>query len=57
MYFVAYDLYDNIVAYFDDLDELSSFVRRRKKQLKYKFKTQNVVIIESKPILKIYKFS
>lgn len=56
MYFVVYDYWDHIVAYIDDIDELSDFVNRRKRQLVYKFKTQDCVYIEGENILKVYKF-
>ena len=56
MYFVVYDYWNNIVAYIDDIDELSKFVNRRKRQLVYKFKTQDCVYIEDENILKVYKF-
>lgn len=55
-YYVIYDYNDNIIAYVDNLEELANFVKRRKRQLKYKFKTQNCVYIEDKNILKVYKF-
>lgn len=57
MYFVVYDNNDNIVAYIDNIEELSCFVKRRKRQLKYKFTKQNCVYIEDKNLLKVYKFS
>ncbi len=56
MYFVIYDKNDNIIAYIDNIDDLALFVNRRKKQLKYKFKTRNCVYIQDKHLLKIYKF-
>lgn len=56
MYFVIYDLYDNIVAYLDSLDELASFTNRRKKQLKYCFKNKNKVQLQDKKVYYIYKF-
>lgn len=55
-YYVIYDLHDNIVAYCDNLDELSKCVNRRKRELKYRFKNRNIYYIQFPYILKIYKF-
>ena len=56
-YYVVYDKYDNLIAYCDNLDELSNFVHRRKKELKYRFKTKNLYYIQIPKVLKIYKFN
>ena len=56
LYFIIYDNDDNIIALCDNLDELSKFVDRRKKELKYRFKNKDVVFVEVPKILKIYKF-
>lgn len=56
-YYVVYDKDDNIIALCDDLDELSKFVNRRKKELKYRFKDRNMYYIQVPNLLKIYKFS
>ena len=56
-YYVVYDYNDNIVAYCDNLDELSKLVNRRKKELKYRFKNKNIFHIQVPNLLKIYKFS
>lgn len=56
-YFVIYDKNDNIIALCEDLDELSKFVNRRKKELKYRFKNKNLFYIQVPNLLKIYKFS
>ena len=56
-YYVIYDVNDNIIALCEDLDELSKFVNRRKKELKYRLKNKNIYYIEVPKILKIYKFS
>ena len=56
-YYVVYDKDDNIIALCDDLDELSKFVNRRKKELKYRFKNRDMYYIQVPNLLKIYKFS
>lgn len=56
-YYVVYDKDDNIIALCDDLDELSKFVNRRKKELKYRFKDRDMYYIQVPNLLKIYKFS
>lgn len=56
-YYVVYDKDDNIIALCDDLDELSKFVNRRKKELKYRFKDRDMYYIQIPNLLKIYKFS
>ena len=56
-YYVIYDKNDNIIALCEDLDELSKFVNRRKKELKYRFKNKNLFYIQVPNLLKIYKFS
>lgn len=55
-YYVIYDVNDNVIALCEDLDELSKFVNRRKKELKYRFKNKDIYYIEVPKILKIYKF-
>ena len=55
-YFVIYDKSDNIVAFCEDLDELSKFVNRRKKELKYRLKNKNTFQIQVPFVLTIYKF-
>lgn len=57
-YFVIYDLKDNLIAYCDNLDELSSFTNRLKKHLKFSFKNKNIVwYLYCDTYRKIYKFS
>lgn len=56
-YYVVYDKDDNIIALCDNLDELSKFVNRRKKELKYRFKDRDMYYIQVPNLLKIYKFS
>ena len=56
-YFIVYDKNDNIIALCEDLDELSKFVNRRKKELKYRFKSKNIYNILVPNLLKIYKFN
>lgn len=56
-YYVIYDKNDNVIALCENLDELSKFVNRRKKELKYRFKNRDVYYIEVPSLLKIYKFS
>lgn len=55
-YYVIYDLNDSVISYCDNLDELSVFVNRRRRELKYRFKNKNIVYIQSPIVLKIYKF-
>lgn len=55
-YYVIYDKNDNIIAFCENLEELSKFVNRRKKELKYRFKNKDVYNIEVPRLLKIYKF-
>lgn len=56
-YYVIYDKNDNLIAFCEDLDELSKFVNRRKKELKYRFKSKNIFCIQVPKLLKIYKFN
>ena len=56
-YYVIYDKDDNIIAYCEDIDELSKFVNRRKKELKYRFKNKNIFNIEVPNLLRIYKYN
>lgn len=56
-YYVIYDKNDNVIAYCDNIDELSEFVNRSKKELKYRFKKTNLFKIQIPTLLKIYKFS
>lgn len=56
-YYVIYDKNDNIVAYCENLEELSKFVNRRKKELKYRFKNKDLFNIQVPNLLKIYKYS
>lgn len=55
-YYVIYDKNDNVIALCEDLEELSKFVDRRKKELKYRFKNRDIYYIEVPNLLKIYKF-
>ena len=56
-YYIIYDKNDNLIAYCENLDELSEFVNRRKKELKYRLKNKNRYYIQIPNLLKIYKFS
>ena len=56
-YYVIYDNNDNIIAYCENIDELSLFVKRKKRELKYRFKDKDVFYIQIPSLLKIYKFS
>ena len=56
-YYVIYDKNDNVVALCENLEELSRFVNRRKKELKYRFKNKNLFYIQVPSLLKIYKFN
>ena len=55
-YYIVYDKNDNIIAYCENIEELSKFVNRRKKELKYRFKDRNIFNIQIPNLLKIYKF-
>lgn len=57
-YYVIYDLNDNIIAYIDNLEELSNYVNRRKRQLKYDLTRRSSVQIQDGTCntLKIYRF-
>lgn len=56
-YYVIYDKDDNLVAYCENIEELSNFVNRRKRELKYRFKNKNVFNIQVPNLLRIYKFN
>ncbi len=56
-YFVIYDLNDNIIAYIDTLEELSAYVNRPLRELRYRFKLKNIVQIQVPKVLNVYKFS
>lgn len=56
-YYVIYDKDDNLIAYCENIDELSNFVNRRKRELKYRFKDKNIFNIQVPHLLKIYKFN
>lgn len=58
MYYVVYDLQDNIIAYIDSLEELAEFTNRRKKELKYKFKKRKCIYFKDNiSFKKIYAFT
>lgn len=56
-YYVIYDKDDNLLAFCENLEELSKFVNRRKKELKYRLKSKDTFCIEVPRLLKIYKFN
>lgn len=56
-YYVIYDKNDNVIALCEDLTELSKFVNKEKKILKFRFKTSDVVFVKVPNLIKIYKFS
>lgn len=56
-YFVIYDVNDNVVALCENLEELSLFVDRPIRELRYRFKFKNVFQIQLPKVLNIYKFS
>lgn len=56
-YYVIYDKNDNLIALCENLDELSKFVNRRKKELKYRFKDRNIFHIQVPNLLTIYKYN
>ena len=56
-YYVIYDLKDNLIAFFDTLEELALFTNLRKKQLKYKLKEREFIYYTyENTYRKIYKF-
>ena len=56
-YYVIYDNNDNIIAYIDNLEELSSYTNFKKKYLKFHFKNRNYLnYIYDNSYRKIYKF-
>lgn len=56
-YYVIYDFNDNIIAYIDNLDELSNFTNFQKKYLKFHFKNRKFLnYIYDNSYRKIYKF-
>ena len=56
-YYVIYDKNDNLIAYCENIDELSDYVNRRKKELKYRFKNKDIFHIKVPVLLKIYKYN
>lgn len=56
-YYIIYDKDDNLIAYCENIEELSIFVNRRKRELKYRFKNKNIFNIQVPNLLKIYKFN
>lgn len=56
-YYIIYDKDDNLVAYCENIDELAKFVNRRKRELKYHFKSKNLFNIQVPKLLRIYKFN
>ena len=57
MYFVIYDLNDNLICYVDTLEELAEFTKLRKKQLKYKLKNKDFIYyIYQDTYRKIYRY-
>ena len=48
---------DNVLACLDSLDEVSEFTNKEKKQLKFRFKTRDVVLVKIPNLIKIYKFN
>ena len=56
-YYVIYDKDDNIIAFCEDLEELSNFVNRRKKELKYRLKDKDTYYIQVPKLIKICKFN
>lgn len=57
MYFVIYDLNDNLICYIDTFEELANYTNLRKKQLKYKLKNKEFIYyIYNNTYRKIYQF-
>lgn len=55
-YYIVYDKNDEILAFCNDLNELSKFVDVKKKFLKFRFKTNDFIYVKIPNIVKIYKF-
>lgn len=56
-YFVAYDMHDNIIAYINNLLELSLFTGLRIYDINYKFKEKDYILCDlNGERLQIYKF-
>ena len=56
-YYVIYDFNDNIIAYCDNLEELSKFTNLKKKYLKFHFKDREFLrYVYDNSYRKIYHF-
>lgn len=57
MYYIIYDLKDNVIAYIDSFDELVKFTGCRKNNLKQNLKVHNIVYYHFKDTYrKIFAF-
>ena len=57
MYYVIYDLNDNLIAYIDSKKELSSFTGLRIGDINYKFKNNDYIVCSiNHSLFKVYKF-
>lgn len=57
-YYVIYDLKDNIIAYIETLEELSSFTSLKKKYLKFHLKDREYLFyVYDNSYRKIYKYN
>ena len=56
-YYIVYDMNDNVIALCENLEELSKFVNKEKKILKFRFKTNDMLYVKVPNLIKIYKFS
>lgn len=55
-YYVIYNSNYNVVAYCDNLLEVSKFVNRSFRQLKYKFSKSNCVQVQQPRLLIIWQY-
>ena len=51
-YYIVYDKNDEILAFCNDLDELSKFVDVKKKFLKFRFKTNDFIYVKIPNVVK-----
>lgn len=59
-YYVIYDLNDNIVAYLDDINDLSKCTGLRKKDINYKFKKSllsYIYVVFDNSKYKVFRFN
>lgn len=59
-YFVLYDLNDNVICYYDNLDDFISKYKYAKKEINRKYRnslTNYIYLIIEQQFFKLYKFS